>query len=101
MALTTHILPSERVTIQLCWLRWKDISWSRKAIWKHFLNSGHWKKLFGRSRGSDVLDRLKAQRPIICPLWWIRWSDVSRLRKALRNHSLHPGHRKHDFDEVA
>jgi hypothetical protein len=27
-------------------------------------------------------------------LWWSRWSDVSRHRKATRNHILHPGHRK-------
>jgi hypothetical protein len=74
MALTTHNLPSERVTNQRCWLQWKDISWCRKAIWKHFLNSVHWKKLFGRSRGSDVLDRLKAQRLIICPLEVLKYN---------------------------
>jgi hypothetical protein len=33
--------------------------------------------------------------------WWIRWSDVSRCRKAMWTHFLHPGHRKVDFDEVA
>jgi hypothetical protein len=27
-------------------------------------------------------------------LWWIRWSDVSRCRKAMQNHFLHPGHWK-------
>jgi hypothetical protein len=63
MAERTHNLPSERVKNQLCWLRWSDISWFRKDIWKHFLNSGHWKKRFEGSRGSDVLIRRMAKRP--------------------------------------
>jgi hypothetical protein len=40
------------------------------------------KKRFGRSRGSDVLDSLKAQRPIICPLAVLK-NDFDELDRAM------------------
>jgi hypothetical protein len=53
MALTTNILPSELLKMQLMWCRWSNLSWCRKAIRSHFLHSVQSKKRIGRSRGSD------------------------------------------------
>jgi hypothetical protein len=33
-------------------------------------------------------------------LWYRRWSDVSRCRKAMRNHFLHHGHRKNRLARI-
>jgi hypothetical protein len=77
MALRNHIWRSEHLKMLLCWSRLIVVSWSRKTISKFFLHSGHSKRRFGRSRGSDVLS-----------------GDVSWCRKPMRTHFLHPGHLK-------
>jgi hypothetical protein len=95
MALRIHNLPSEPLKMQLWWCRWSYVSWSRKINRSHFLDSGHSKKRFGRSCGSDVISRRMALRTHTSSsgrlkkrFWWIRWNDVSRCRKDMPKNFL-------------
>jgi hypothetical protein len=98
MLLRTHILPSGRLKNDIGG-RWSDVSRCRKAMRTRFLHPVYPKKRLGRSCLSDFLvgewpwehnllsGRLKKRN---C---WSRWSDVSRCRKAMRTHFLHPRYR--------
>jgi hypothetical protein len=86
ITLITHHLPSWRLK--------NDFGEFDESQRTHFLHCG-----LGRSRLSDVLSRrmvpwtqnLSAGR-LKKLLWWSRWSDVSRWRKATRINFQHPEH---------
>jgi hypothetical protein len=61
----------------------------------------HRKVRLGRSLLSDFLSRWIPLIPhtpsfghLKKRLWWNRWSDISRCRKDIRTHFLHPVHKK-------
>jgi hypothetical protein len=97
----THNLPSLRLTNGVWWCRWSKVSMCLKAIRTPFQHPKHRKNRLGRRRLSVILIRpiglstnnLQSGR-IKKRLWWSRWSDISRCRKAIRIHFLHPVHRK-------
>jgi hypothetical protein len=83
------------------------ISWCRKDILTHFLNSGHWKERFGRSRVNGILGRRMAQWPHNLPfgslkkrLWWIRWRCF-KSSKGLTNWFSESWSSKKKSDEFA
>jgi hypothetical protein len=99
MALRIHNMPSENLKKRLWWSRWSGFK-VPKAMRTHFLHSVHRYKRLGRSCLSDVLSRRMTLEIHNLPserlkkgLWWSWWSDVSRCRKAMRTHFLHPVHR--------
>jgi hypothetical protein len=95
MALRIHNLPSKRLKLRLCLCRWSEDSWFLKAFQTHFLHFGHSKEWFVRSPRYDVSSRRIHVRTHNLPtvrlpkrLCWIRWSDISRCRKAKWTHFL-------------
>jgi hypothetical protein len=104
MALESYNLPFRLLKGRLCWRRWRNDSWCRRAMQFHYLHPGHRKKRLVRSSLSDILSRRMVLRSHNLPserlkmrLCWFGWSIVSWCRKAIWtnwNHFLHPGHRK-------
>jgi hypothetical protein len=106
MALRTHNLPSEWLKIRLWWCRWIDVSRCQKPIRKHFPHSWYSKKRLRRCRGiylcsrmslinnNHPLGRLKKR------LWWSRWNEVSRCRKAYDHIFCFLSFETNDTDEV-
>jgi hypothetical protein len=73
----------------------------RKAMRSHFLHPGRQKKVLVPCRLSDVLcwrmDLTTNNLPSVRlnkRLWWTRWSYISRGRKGIETHFLHPDNRK-------
>jgi hypothetical protein len=103
-ALRNHNLHSGRFNTNcgrlkrtLCWSPWSDVSTWRKAIGTQFLHAEDQKSEHDEF-ASDVLSRGIALTTHNLPsgrlkkrFCWIRWSSVSRFRKAMRTNFLHPG----------
>jgi hypothetical protein len=98
VALTTHNLLLNVLkcnffmSIKRCFIVFKghfipfSTFWAlKKAIW---MNSRKWCLKYANCLRKNNLPSGRLKKLI----WWIRWIDVSRWWKVVRNHFLHPGH---------
>jgi hypothetical protein len=99
MTLRTQNVPSGRLKRRLWRSVWSDVSRCGWAMCSHFLHLGNRKKCLSWSHLSGFNKRI-ALRPnnlpserFNKPLWWSRWSYVSRCWKGVKTHFLHPANR--------
>jgi hypothetical protein len=104
MAFPTHNLTSEGLKKQILWISWNEVSWGQKAIRSYFLHPIPQKDILERNCLSDVLWKRLFLRTHNLPservknqLCWLRWSNISRCRKAIWTHFLNSGHWKKRF----
>jgi hypothetical protein len=106
MALRTPNLHPGVLKKRLWWSRWRDVKMCRRAMQTHFLNPGHRKKRFERSRFSEFFSMRMALTIIICFLNVLKndLGAVDKLKfqvtKAMLTHLLHPAHRKKRIERI-
>jgi hypothetical protein len=88
IALRNHIVNSNRLKMRLCWCRWSDFSWCRKAIRTHFLRfydvEVHEATVQGMGRPYEVNFATWSSRKTTS---WSPLNDVLSRQVAKRNHN--------------